>query len=304
MKIIPIFIISIIMFYISPYENLKLNRSNIISHKMSTDYGMNDYEKSFKPTIKSLETLNKDPDLDIDSKHVILYSQSKQQSGKSLKLNKLRQDIDSQLIRLEVTSKKSNLNHKSQRLSYWETLYSIESKQGLLLFRPSNKSRNCSTTSAACGHHQLTTQALRDIGCKSSQCKADRLNYVKSLAMSKKLHKINKHRMLKKGHRKLPEYQEYLIHQQGAAGIGIILAASKGKKLLSKTIKRNMASNSPYSYKDFKKMGSKLAANTFMNYWQTKWNKEKNQSVVSKDIKTILPLLSEYELQLALNIKF
>ncbi|MCF6188931.1 MAG: hypothetical protein L3J51_00465 [Cocleimonas sp.] len=158
---------------------------------------------------------------------------------------------------------------------FWTTLYSVETKQGKLLYRPSNKNRNCDTTSAPCGHHQLSLQALKDISCFTKQCKRDRENFQKSLAMSKQLQAINDKRLKKAGYTDLPEYQRYLIHQQGASGLKKIIASSKGSKLLSRNLKKNMAGNSPYSYRTLRKMGSKLAAKKFLQHWEEKWQKEK-----------------------------
>ena len=202
-------------------------------------------------------------------------------------------------------------------VGYWQTVYSIESKQGKLLYRPKNKSRSCAHTDSPCGHHQLTGKALRDIGCKSQQCKKDRLDYAKSLKMSKKLLALNEKRLKKNGFDNLNHYQRYLIHQQGASGIKNILAAVKGDKLLSSRIKKNMANNSPFTYKQLKRMGSKLAATKFMQHWQVKWENEKRLvagisdysgiQTVSNDNKgdpLIIPTFSDYEIQLALNYRF
>ena len=167
------------------------------------------------------------------------------------------------------------------KVDYWTTVHSIESKQGKYLYRPRNKDRNCTRTLGPCGHHQLTVQALKDIGCHSKQCRIDRLNYDKSLILSKKLLALNEQRLRKSGINKLEDYQRYLIHQQGATGIKNILAASKGKKRLSKVIKKNMANNSPYSYKQYKRMGSTKAAKTFMKHWKKKWNSEQRVVLAS-----------------------
>ena len=206
---------------------------------------------------------------------------------------------------------------------FWTTLHSIESKQGRLLYRPSNKSRNCHTTSSPCGHHQLSLQALKDISCTSQQCKSDREDYEKSLAMSKQLEAINNKRLKKAGFIDLPEYQQYLIHQQGATGFKIILGASQGTKLLSRNMKKNMAGNSPYSYRKLRRFGSKLAAEKFLKHWEQKWQNEKkliiayqgkllasndaggknSTSVLTTDNATELPLFNDHQLQIALNIK-
>lgn len=187
---------------------------------------------------------------------------------------------------------------------FWATLYSVESKQGARLYRPRNKSMHCATTPAPCGHFQLSLQALKDIGCSTTQCMKDRENYAKSLAMSQKLQAINQKRLEKKGFtRKLPDYQRYLIHQQGAFGLKRIIAAKEGKGVLSKTVFKNMANNSSYSVKKLKNMGSKLAAKTFLQYWKKKWDNEKELIVVSRQALKDLPLLTDSELQIALNLK-
>ena len=183
---------------------------------------------------------------------------------------------------VEVKSTETIVKTESSSL-YWQTVYSVESRQGLMLYRPSNKSKSCRTTRAACGHHQLTVGALKDIGCNSAQCRKDRENFSKSLEMSKKLLKLNEQRLTAKGFGNLPEYQKYLIHQQGASGIKAIISASNGKRILKNKIKKNMANNSPYSYKKLKNMTSKDAANLFMSYWKKKWENERR--LVSLDLK-------------------
>ncbi len=197
------------------------------------------------------------------------------------------------------------------QVGYWQTVYSIESKQGKLLYRPRNKARNCNFTLGPCGHHQLTVQALRDVGCKSLQCRKDRLDYNKSLKLSKKLLALNEKRLKKDGLTNLQGYQKYLIHQQGANGIKNIIAATKGKKELSKTIKKNMANNSPYSYRQFKKMGSKIAAKKFMQHWERKWMSEKRLILASNSKITnnqrnslVIPTFNDNDLNYALTLLF
>lgn len=158
--------------------------------------------------------------------------------------------------------------------NFWEVVHSIESKQGVLLYRPRNKEKSCRTTSAPCGHYQISAQALKDINCNTPQCKIDRENPAKSLAMSQTLEKINLQRLAKSGYRHLPDYQKYLIHQQGATGIKRILDAQKGRYKLGKKQIRNMANNSSYSYKALRNMGSTLAAQQFLKYWENKWDAE------------------------------
>ncbi len=224
-------------------------------------------------------------------------------------------------------SKQDQIQKELAKVDYWDTVHSIESKQGRLLYRPRNKSRSCTYTTSPCGHHQLTVKALKDIGCKSLQCRKDRLNYSKSLEMSKKLLAKNEKRLKKNGYQNLEDYQRYLIHQQGASGIKLILGATKGEKLLNRRIKKNMANNSPYSYRQLNRMGSRLAANIFLSHWKSKWEKEKylvagvtlasNQATKNKtsqpktlasnqtSVETLsLPLFNENEIQLALNYKF
>ncbi len=227
------------------------------------------------------------------------------------------------LAPFKTSKKDKDIDFVLAKVTYWDTVHSIESKQGKLLYRPRNKSRSCTYTTAPCGHHQLTVRALKDIGCKSLQCRKDRLIYSKSLKMSKKLLAKNENRLKKNGYTKLEDYQRYLIHQQGASGIKVILAATKGEKLLSRRIKKNMANNSPYSYRKLNRMGSRLAAKMFMKHWKNKWKKEKllvagvtlasNQTQILDTSKAknqtsaeplSLPLFNEHEIQLALNYKF
>ena len=158
--------------------------------------------------------------------------------------------------------------------NYWEIVHSIESKQGKMLYRPRNKEKTCQNTNAPCGHYQISAQALKDIGCLTKQCKADRENHDASLEMSKTLEKINLNRLAKNGYTQLPDFQKYLIHQQGATGIRLILDAESGKYELSKKLTKNMANNSSYSYKQLKRLGSKLAAKKFLSFWKNKWDNE------------------------------
>lgn len=184
-------------------------------------------------------------------------------------------DIEADTNTFEFLISQNEAQTTQIKPDFWTTLYSIESKQGRLLYRPNNKSRHCKTTSSPCGHHQLSLIALKDISCATKQCMNDRENFEKSLAMSKQLQVINHKRLKKAGYINLPEYQNYLIHQQGATGFKIILAASQGKKLLSRNMKKNMAGNSPYSYKKLRSFGSKLAVKKFLQYWEEKWQNEK-----------------------------
>jgi hypothetical protein len=215
-------------------------------------------------------------------------------------------------LEAQITNIKPNNKNKTlAKIDYWQTVYSIESKQGKLLYRPRNKSRSCTYTTSPCGHHQLSVSALKDIGCKSLQCRKDRLNYAKSLKMSKKLLAKNEERLEKNGYTNLEDYQRYLIHQQGASGIKTIIAASNGEKLLSKRLKRNMASNSPFSYRQLKRMGSKLAAIRFLQHWENKWENEK-RLIAGIQIASIdktaephtIPKFSDYDIKLALNYRF
>jgi len=201
--------------------------------------------------------------------------------------------IDEALVKTE-TDKKTITEP-----DYWTTLYSVETKQGLLLYRPKNKVKNCTVTSSPCGHHQLSVQALKDIGCKTTQCKKDREDFEKSLVMSKQLQALNDKRLKKAGITNLPEYQQYLVHQQGASGLKKLIAAHRGQKKLSKRMKKNMANNSPFSYKKLRKLSSKQAANKFMQHWKQKWEDEKDLIKVS--LKTI-PIFDEHELNIALNL--
>ena len=249
-------------------------------------------------------------------------------------------DIELEVANVEMktyvfNAEKNNNTANFKQADFWTTLHSVESKQGKLLYRPSNKNKNCDSTSSPCGHHQLSLQALKDISCTTKQCKRDREDFQKSLAMSKQLQALNDKRLKKAGYTNLPEYQKYLIHQQGASGLKRIIASSKGNKLLSKKLKRNMAGNSPYSYRTLRKMGSKLAAKKFLQYWEKKWQKEKaliggaqykpeiivaenstkikpstklgkksaTINVTKEDPTIIVPLFNEHELQIALNIK-
>jgi len=164
---------------------------------------------------------------------------------------------------------------------YWTKLHFIESSAGKKLYRKRNKARSCKWTTTPCGHHQLSVRALKDIGCTSLKCRSAREDYKKSLSMSQQLAKINSVRMKKKGYKTLPDYQRYLVHQQGAYGLGKILDAKNGKKNLSKKTLRYMANNSPFSYKNLRRAGSKGAARKFLHFWKEKWDVKMSKRVAS-----------------------
>jgi len=279
-----------------------LNASQIKSHKVNTNKTIN------KTKTKSVVTNNKRA-----------TSSNKKNIDITAQLQELQIIVNKLDAKPKVAHKRTKKNvsigkNKSRDLNqigYWQTVYSIESKQGKLLYRPRNKARNCNYTLGPCGHHQLTVQALRDIGCKSLQCRKDRLDYQKSLKLSKKLLALNEKRLKKDGLTNLQGYQKYLIHQQGANGIKNIIAATKGKKELSKTIKKNMANNSPYSYRQFKRMGSKIAAKKFMQHWERKWMSEKrlilasnSKSTNNQRNKRAIPTFDDNDLNYALNLMF
>jgi len=199
-------------------------------------------------------------------------------------------DTESQVAKSQIAQSDSQKNTqptttpatKFSKNDYWDTLYFIESSAGKRLYRKRNKARSCKWTTTPCGHHQLSVIALKDIGCTSLKCRSAREDYKKSLSMSRKLEKINIKRMKKKGYNLLPDYQRYLVHQQGATGLGKILDASKGKKSLSKKTLRYMANNSPFSYKKLKNAGSRGAARKFLRYWKEKWSVKNNLLLASK----------------------
>ena len=179
-------------------------------------------------------------------------------------------------------NKTASTTRKTQETPYWDTVYALESSAGKRLYRRSNTSRSCKWTSTPCGHHQLSIIALKDIGCTSLKCRAARSDYQKSLAMSKKLEKINAERLQKSGFKHLPDYQKYLVHQQGSAGIKIILKALKGKKTLSRNMLKMMANNSPYSYKHLRRQGSRGAARKFLRFWKEKWKVKSSKRIASR----------------------
>ena len=184
---------------------------------------------------------------------------------------------------------------------YWEVVHSIESKQGKRLYRPKNKEKSCENTSAPCGHYQISAQALKDIGCNTDQCKTSRENLKLSLTMSKSLEKLNLGRLAEKGYSHLPDYQKYLIHQQGAAGIRKILDAQDGRHECSKRLIKNMANNSSFSYKTLKNYGSRLAAKKFLKYWENKWKAEIDL-IFAQQYKEQMEMRNS--LQVASNLKF
>lgn len=242
------------------------------------------------------------------------YTSKKNSINISEELRKLQTTLDDiALDELEnLASPRSSIASNSVTTDdYWKTVHSIESKQGKLLYRPKNKARNCTYTLGPCGHYQLTVQALKDIGCVSLQCRKDRLNLHKSLKQSKQLLALNERRLKKFGLSNLKGHERYLIHQQGANGIKNIIAATKGNKKLSSTIKKNMANNSPYSYKQFKHMGSKNAANKFMQHWKHKWAKEQRLVLTLASNSTdnlintrVPPSFNDNDLNFALNMQF
>ena len=156
--------------------------------------------------------------------------------------------------------------HVTPKADYWATLLNIESNGGALRYRPSNKKKHCLGVKAACGFHQLTKQALIDIGCTSSQCEVGRDNYQTSQRMASKYDaRLTQLRCTYTG------WRRYVCWNQGAVGARLEFSASKGKATLSKSLLRNMANNSKYSYRTLKKWGSKKAAKKFLAYRRALW---------------------------------
>ena len=147
---------------------------------------------------------------------------------------------------------------------YWKTLEEIESKSGKMLYRKGDKS--CATTKKACGYHQLTWMALKDIGCTSKDCLLNREVYSKSLQMAKKYETV-----LKRYGCSFDDYRRYLCWQMGASGISRIIKASKGKENLPRKIIRNMANNSLYTYRELRFLGSKKASISFLREWRERF---------------------------------
>ena len=156
--------------------------------------------------------------------------------------------------------------------NYWTAVEDIESKNGKLLYRPGDTS--CAKPNKrACGHHQLTFKALKDIGCTTPQCFLDRENYQKSLAMSKQF----KRKQATYGCAFNEPHKKYLSHQQGCRGIKTILKAQAGKSRIPRDILKNMANNSMYSYRQLKQLGHKKAAKAFLYEWRSRWQDADNK---------------------------
>ena len=297
-----------------------VNRNPVVSNtiKIATNqkhHPLNSTSIKKKKLVQTNNTVVKSPTKPIASKkkNIDITEQLKELQVIVNNIDTKSKKVSKNNDAIKKTLSHSNTNNKviNGEVDYWQTVYSIESKQGKLLYRPRNKARNCNYTLGPCGHHQLTVQALRDIGCKSLQCRKDRLDFNKSLQLSKKLLALNEKRLKKDGLTNLQGYEKYLIHQQGANGIKNIIAATKGKKELSKTIKKNMANNSPYSYKQYKRMGSKIAAKKFMQHWKKKWIKENRMLLASNNKITkrqgnykVAPTFNDNDLNFALNMMF
>lgn len=277
-----LFITALLMMLISPFTS---EQRHIVYSE--------DFEKSSIPLLNTYLEIRTENMSKIDSNQALI----KKVTSLDIDTN------DATQIKTLNFEANDTLAFKAHASDYWNIVYSIESSQGKLLFRKRNKSKSCTWTTAPCGHHQLTVRALKDIGCKKLQCRKDRLNFSKSLEMSKQLLVLNEKRLAKHGHSNLQDFQKYLIHQQGASGLNIILLASKGKKKLPKSIKKNMANNSPFSYKSLSTMGDKRAAKKFMKHWQDKWISQRNILAKNEDNIT-LPVFAESEIQVALNYRF
>ena len=173
-----------------------------------------------------------------------------------------------------VIVEKTNYIKVKTSEQYWATLLNIESGGGKNRYRPKNKSYNCKTTKGACGHHQLTEIALADIKmCKGklSQCKANRDNYQTSQIMA---NAYDKKLTVSYGCHFNGGWVRYVCWQQGPSAMKIF-KASQGKTKLSNGILRNIANNSPYSYKKLKRWGSEKSAIKFLNYLALKWDKKR-----------------------------
>jgi len=236
--------------------------------------------KTIKPTLENSAIVPKTQNV-IKKKitaHHIKCKKEKNQTNLVKRINKNSKE-ETNLI---VSKKKVVKETTDTQTAYWDQLHFIESSAGKRLYRKRNKARSCKWTTTPCGHHQLSVRALKDIGCTSLKCRSAREDYKKSLSMSKKLAAINSVRMKKKGYETLPSYQRYLVHQQGAYGLGKILDAFEGKKTLSKKTLRYMANNSPFSYKTLRRASSKSAARKFLRFWKEKWDVKMSKRVASR----------------------
>jgi hypothetical protein len=159
--------------------------------------------------------------------------------------------------------------------SFWSTLKNIESAGGKNRYRPQNKTQSCAGRTEACGVHQLTKVALQDIPmCKGklNQCMRDRDNYQKSQVMANAYLK-----------RLIEDYnchfdigwKDYLCWNMGSDGAKKIFKAAEGKSILPRSILKNMANNSPWSFKTLNSWGSKYAATKFLEYRRQVWNKKR-----------------------------
>jgi hypothetical protein len=148
---------------------------------------------------------------------------------------------------------------------FWDKMHQIESLGGMLKYQGDDK--DCKTTRRYCGHFQIGYEALKDINCTSAQCKADRDDYDKSLAMAKQI--------LKK---KLARFEvaenwlKYTLYQQGANGLKEVHRAAKGQVKLSKAALKRLARNSMYTVRELKMLGSKKAAKSYLNEWKKRWD--------------------------------
>lgn len=179
-----------------------------------------------------------------------------------------------------VAQKTVNPAQKSKE--YWTVLHALESSSGKRIYKRSNRARSCQWTKSPCGHHQLSYIALKEIGCTSLKCRKAREDFDQSLKMSKQLQVINKKRLKRLGHSNLPDYQIYLAHQQGVSGISRILHAASGKKNLTRKNYRYMAANSPFNSRHLKRLGSRKAAQKFLDFWENRWNQKNRRLVASQ----------------------
>lgn len=170
---------------------------------------------------------------------------------------------------------KKTLVRSDRKINFYERLYAIESNSGKDLFIPyldKKGIKNCKKTTKACGHHQLTLGAIKDIPmCKKRVrwCMKKRLDFKVSYRMAKQY--VN---LLNRYGCKHDDWLMYASYQQGCSGINTAIKASRGKTSLSRAHRLRIARNLPtLSRKKALRLSSKIVAKKYLNFWSKKWKK-------------------------------
>ena len=140
-------------------------------------------------------------------------------------------------------------------------IHSIESTNGTNLYRPGDTS--CASTTKPCGHHQLSVQALKQVGYGHENYWLLRTSLQWSQQRAQEyIDWLSKHYSLS------TITQLYLAYNQGGGGIRTVINVSKGIGRLGAT-RSNILGNIPSSkMKVWSTYSDRRLANAFLQHWE------------------------------------